>query len=145
MNSCATMTNSTLFVFDTNTLVSALLFASSTPSLAFQKAQKSGFFVCSDETFAELSEVLMRPKFDRYLSQESRHLFLKAYERSALWTTIVQRVTDCRDSKDNKFLEVAINTQATWLISGDADLLVLHPYHDVQILTPATWLSVDDD
>ena len=67
MNSCATMTNSTLFVFDTNTLVSALLFASSTPSLAFQKAQKSGFFVCSDETFAELSEVLMRPKFDRYL------------------------------------------------------------------------------
>lgn len=78
------MTNSTLFVFDTNTLVSALLFANSTPSLAFQKAQENGFFVCSDETFAELSEVLMRPKFDRYLNKESRQAFLEAYEHNAL-------------------------------------------------------------
>ncbi len=83
MKFCVRMTNSTLFVFDTNTLVSALLFANSTPALAFQKAQKNGFFVCSDETFAELSDVLMRPKFDRYLSQGSRQLFLEAYERSA--------------------------------------------------------------
>lgn len=137
------MTNSTLFVFDTNTLVSALLFANSTPALAFQKVQKNGFFVCSDETFAELSDVLMRPKFDRYLSQGSRQLFLEAYKRSALLTTIGQRVTACRDSNDNKFLEVAINAQATWLISGDADLLVLHPFNDVQIITPATWLAID--
>ena len=64
------MTESGLFVFDTTTLVSALLFANSMPAQAVQKAQMLGFLVCSDATYIELSEVIMRSKFDRYLDIE---------------------------------------------------------------------------
>lgn len=131
-----------LFVFDTNTLVSALLFANSKPAQALQKARVNGLLVSSQETFTELSEVLMRPKFDRYLSQQSRQQFLTDYRNVILWVDVTYSITDCRDAKDNKFLEVAISANALYLISGDDDLLVLHPYGNVQILNPADFLSV---
>lgn len=136
------MTDDNLFVFDTNTLVSALLFASSKPAQALRQAQKSGFLVCSDATFTELSDVLMRSKFDKYLSRESRQQFLIDYQKAVLWVDTLHPITDCRDPKDNKFLEVAVSANASYLISGDDDLLVLHPYYNVQILNPADFLLV---
>lgn len=120
-----------LFVFDTNTLVSALLFTNSKPDLALRKARVDGFLVCSEATFTELSEVLMRPKFDRYLSQESRQQFLTNYRNAVLWVDVTHPITDCRDAKDNKFLEVAVSANALFLVSGDADLLILHQYDNV--------------
>lgn len=134
------MSDGTLFVFDTNTLVSAVLFANSKPAQALRKAQASEFLVCSDAIYAELSEVLMRPKFDRYVSRESRQQFLTSYHNAVLWVDVAHTITDCRDPKDNQFLEVAVSANAFYLISGDDDLLVLHPYGNVQILTPADFL-----
>ena len=43
---------------------------------------------------------------------------------------IEEQITECRDAKDNKFLELAVCGHATFLISGDKDLLVLHPFRD---------------
>lgn len=40
-------------------------------------------------------------------------------------------MTECRDVKDNTFLELALSGKATWIISGDADLLVLHPFRGI--------------
>ena len=54
---------------------------------------------------------------------------------------IVERVYLCRDEKDNKFLEVAINGKADYLITGDNDLLVLCPFQDVKIMTINEFLS----
>lgn len=82
----------------------------------------------------------MRPKFDKYVSRESREHFLMDYQNTVLWVDVTQIITDCRDPKDNKFLEVAVNAEANYLISGDDDLLVLHPYEGVQILAPADFL-----
>ncbi|MEB3122318.1 MAG: putative toxin-antitoxin system toxin component, PIN family [Snowella sp.] len=47
----------------------------------------------------------------------------------------MERIDLCRDEKDNKFLEVAINGKADYLITGDNDLLVLRPFKDVKIMT----------
>ena len=82
----------------------------------------------------------MRPKFDRYVSQEDRQRFLTDYRNAALWIDVTRFITDCRDAKDNKFLEVAISANASCLISGDTDLLVMHPYETVWIMTPADFL-----
>ena len=95
-----------LFVFDTNTLVSALLFANSIPAQALQKAQKDGFLVASEATYLELAAVLMRPKFDKYVSRETRQQFLTNYRSAVLLVDVIYTITDCRDDKDNKFLEV---------------------------------------
>ena len=54
---------------------------------------------------------------------------------------IIQVVHDCRDPKDDKFLEVALNGRADVIITGDADLLALHPWREIAILTPAEYLN----
>jgi uncharacterized protein len=134
------MTDKSLFVFDTNTLVSALLFTNSKPAYALQKALSSGFLVGSQATYAELNDVLMRAKFDKYVSRESRQQFLSTYRNAVLWIDVVRTITVCRDPKDDKFLEAASNANAAYLITGDDDLLVLHPFEGVQIVTPADFL-----
>lgn len=40
-----------------------------------------------------------------------------------------------RDPKDNKVLELALNGEAQYIISGDKDLLVLHPFRGVSVIT----------
>jgi predicted nucleic acid-binding protein len=50
-------------------------------------------------------------------------------------------VRACRDAKDDKFLELAVNGEAQFIVTGDADLLGLHPFRGVQILTPAAFLA----
>jgi predicted nucleic acid-binding protein len=52
------------------------------------------------------------------------------------------RVTDCRDPKDDKYLELAIAAGAETIISSDDDLLVPHLWRGVRILRPAAYLAV---
>ena len=47
----------------------------------------------------------------------------------------------CRDAKDDKFLDVAINGGADLIVTGDTDLLVLHPFESIEIVTPAAYLA----
>jgi len=49
-------------------------------------------------------------------------------------------VCECRDSKDDKFLDVALNGRGELIITGDADLLDLHPWQSIAILSPAQYL-----
>ena len=52
-----------------------------------------------------------------------------------------ERVTDCRDPKDNKYLELALAAKADVIVSSDKDLLVLHPWRDIPVLLPAAYLA----
>jgi uncharacterized protein len=53
---------------------------------------------------------------------------------------IHERISVCRDTQDDKFLELAVNGKADVIISGDADLLSLHPFRGIPIETPAAFL-----
>jgi uncharacterized protein len=87
----------------------------------------------------ELKEVLFRSKFDRYVSREERALFLAQIGVAAEFVSIIQLVRECRDPKDDKFLEVALNGRADVIITGDADLLALHPWRGIAVLSPAEY------
>jgi putative PIN family toxin of toxin-antitoxin system len=50
-------------------------------------------------------------------------------------------VRECRDHKDDKFLELALDGQADLLVTGDEDLLALHPWRGIPILSPADYLA----
>jgi putative PIN family toxin of toxin-antitoxin system len=128
------------FVFDTNVLVSALLFAESKPAHAFFLALQTGILLTSFAALHELSDVLQRKKFDKYLTIEDRDQFLDQYTRLATTIDITETIQACRDPKDDKFLEIATNGRATYLITGDPDLLVLHPFRGVGIIAPDTFL-----
>jgi len=49
-------------------------------------------------------------------------------------------VTDCKDPKDNMFLECAISADAKVIVRGDNHLLELHPYHGIEILNVADYI-----
>ncbi|MDB9482837.1 putative toxin-antitoxin system toxin component, PIN family [Dolichospermum circinale CS-537/05] len=49
---------------------------------------------------------------------------------------------ECRDPKDDKFLEVAINGNVTHIITGDKDLLELHSFQGVDIITATQFLEI---
>lgn len=69
------MSNSRI-VIDTNVIISALMFSTSTAMEAFTLAQTRGIILMSVDLISELTDVLNRKKFDRYVSREIREDFL---------------------------------------------------------------------
>lgn len=66
------------YVFDTNVLVSALIFENSRPGQALRHALQMGQILLSLPVLEEVNEVLSRPKFERYVTDEEREEFLEA-------------------------------------------------------------------
>ena len=128
-------------VFDTNVVVSAVLFLATVPARALELGQAVGRLLVSDETVEELRRVLMRTKFDRYVRSDERARFLGRVLDDAMLVEIIESIDDCRDPNDNKFLEMAVSGGATHLVTGDDDLLVLHPFRGVAIVTPQAFLD----
>ncbi|GCL44704.1 putative toxin-antitoxin system toxin component, PIN family [Microcystis aeruginosa] len=131
------------FILDTNVLVSALLSKNGKARQALDKAQNIGKLLISESTLLELITVFNRPKFDRYASSAKRRLFITAIERTAEIVVIREKIKVCRDEKDNQYLELAIDGQATCIVSGDSDLLVLNPFREIPILTIQEFLDHD--
>jgi len=132
---------SSRFVLDTNVLVSAALFRQSKPAQVFRKVLDEGNVLVSVEILEELRGVLNRKKFDRYITLEDKRDFLAVLVRRSSLIEPTLRITACRDPKDNQILELAVDGQADFIITGDNDLLVLHPFQNIQILTPDIWLQ----
>jgi len=131
------------YVFDANVIVSAVLLPESLPRRAFDKAHRQGEILLSPATILELDDVLRRPRLDHYLREDERMDFLIHLIREAVIATVTVTITDCRDPKDNKYLELAASALATCIVTGDQDLLVLHPYRCIPIVTPKDFLERD--
>jgi len=129
------MTNNRQFVFDTNVLISAFLFSQSKPRQALDLAQDIGIIVLSNSVLLELEEVLYRPKFDKYITKERREEFLANLTENAQLIEVTEYIDECRDPKDNKYLELAVSSKAECIVSGDDDLLVLNPWRGIEIMT----------
>ena len=104
----------------------------------------NGVLLFSIETFDELRSRLHRPKFDRYVSRESRSIYLAQLVVVSEWVSITGAKLGCRDPDDDKLLETALVGEAECLITGDRDLLELYPFHDIPILTPAGFLEIQN-
>lgn len=128
-------------VFDTNILVSALLFRASVPGRAFERALDKGVILASEPLVDELEHVLDRAKFDQYVSREIREAFLVSLIRESRLVEIAEAVRACRDANDDKILELAVNGHAEFIVTGDADLLILNPFRGIRIVTPAEFLE----
>lgn len=135
------MTSNERFVLDTNVIVSAVLLPRSVPRQAFDLAFIRGTVLVSESILDELDNVLRRPRFERYVSEDERLQFLTNFIRDATVAEVIEVITDCRDPKDNKFLELAVSGNATSIISGDVDLLALHPFRGISVVTPQVFVS----
>lgn len=95
----------------------------------------------SADAIAELNDVLGREKFARYVSEEQRARFLRSLLHEARLVEIQDKVRACRDPKDDKVLELAVNGEADCIVSGNEDLLSLDPFRGIQILAPEKFLD----
>jgi len=136
------MKSSGRYVFDTNVLISALLFKDSKPGQAFYLALERGVILLSLPAVMELNEVLRRKKFERYLLEEERDRFLAALIMEATMVEIAEHINACADPKDDIFLELAVYGGATCIISGDEHLLKLHPFRGIPIIMPDDFLTL---
>lgn len=128
-------------VADTNVLISRVLFANSVSGRALRKAVDQAQLLISEPTFDEVAEVLSRPKFAPYLTVEERRSFLGYLDRVVERVVITDIIRVCRDPKDDKFLELAVSGAANLIVTGDKDLLALHPFRGVNIVTPAQYVD----
>lgn len=127
-------------VADTNVLVSRLILPESLPAQVLRQVELNCLLLFSESTMYELADVLSRRKFDRYISLDDRRGFVERLGKIAEFIPIIQLVRECRDPRDDKFLEVALNGGADVIITGDADLLAMHPWRGTSILAPTDYL-----
>ena len=130
-------------VLDTNVFLSGLLSSRSTPAQAVERAVLHDQILASQQTLRELAEKLLSAKFDRYVSRDRRLALLDRLAPNLELVEIVQRVRVCRDPTDDAFLEVAVNGSANVIVTGDRDLLALHPFQGIEIVRPTDYLARD--
>jgi putative PIN family toxin of toxin-antitoxin system len=128
-------------VLDTSTLISRLLSRHSVPARAVDLAIADHRILTSEATLIELADVLGRAKFDPYVTIGERQDFLRIFDRIAERIEVVRPIRACRDPRDDKFLELAVDGEADVIVTGDDDLLVLDSFRGILILTPARFLQ----
>ena len=129
-----------MIVFDASTIVSAALEADNIPERALQRAEEVDVLALSAAVDAEIADVLNRPKFARAIPAVRRQHLLEILRSTAIWFAPTMRVIDCRDPKDDKYLELALAAGAATIVSSDDDLLVLNPWRGMRLLSPADYL-----
>lgn len=135
------MTKPQRIVLDINLIISRMLLTRGVAAAVFDLVYDSCFLLTSEPVLAELREVAERAKFDRYLDVATRREFVDRYAAAARLIPVMHTVRDCRDPKDDKLLELALSGRADLILTGDEDLLILHPWRGVSILTPSAYLQ----
>jgi len=122
-------------VIDTNIWISYLL-GSLLQGMDEKILSKEIKVVVSEEMLKELSEVSSRPKFKNIFTAKRIKELFSLLDSYAIVVSPSQKVNVCRDGKDNFLLEVALEGEADYLVTGDEDLLVLDPFHNTKIVKP---------
>jgi putative PIN family toxin of toxin-antitoxin system len=127
-------------VLDVNTLVSAYLFPDSALGQVLKLVLEKHRLLLSLAVASQLREVFARPKFDPYLSKRRRDELVAATIQSSEFIEPSIRIVACRDSTDNSILELAVDSSAAAIVTGDQDMLALHPFQGIPILAPRQFL-----
>ena len=89
----------------------------------------------SEELLNEFFEVINRPKLKKYFKQKDLEVILELIENYGELIGVKSKIEICRDYKDIFLLSLAVDGKANYLISGDADLLVLKKIKKTKIIS----------
>lgn len=121
-------------VIDCNIWISFLI-SSTGESLLNLISNQAIILLVSNELIGEFEDTAMEQKFRRYfsiydISELSK--FLRQYGKLIFVTSDLEL---CRDPKDNFLLNLSIDGNADYLITGDKDLLILKKVENTKIVT----------
>jgi putative PIN family toxin of toxin-antitoxin system len=134
-------------VVDTNILVRAVIQPAGAVGPVLMRLRQGDYtLLYAQLLLEELVDVLNRPRIrDKYqLADQDIQAVIGLILLRGEAVLPQERITACRDPKDDKFLEVAVAGEADVIISGDDDLLVLHPFAGIPILSPSAFLRMLD-
>jgi uncharacterized protein len=130
-------------VLDTTTFVSAFFWKGNGAQL-FRKIEEGRASVyITHELLEAIKEVIKRPKFQAVMNKAGltpEVIVQKIVSVAHLVGGPQLHIDVCRDSKDNKILECAVNANADYIISGDNDLIVIKKYEQIPIIATSELL-----
>jgi predicted nucleic acid-binding protein len=111
------------------------------PEQALLLVEAVDVFARSAAVDAEIAGVLDRPRLARAIPCERYELILTVLHSETVRFASAERVTDCRDPKDIRYLELALAAGVETIVSRDDELPALHRWKGVRMLCPADYLS----
>ena len=126
-------------VVDTNVYVSALVFGG-VPAAALQLAELGTFQLVASEEIREELVATLTGKFG--WSADRADSACRELWQDVHWVTPSQEVRASRDPDDDHILACALESQSAFVITGDQDLLALHPFQGMSIVTPVVFLRL---
>ena len=127
-------------VLDTNVLVSGVGWSGSVPAQIVDRAIRGEYLLCTSRPLLrEVSRVMAYPKLRRIFDDPAG--IVRLLERVALVVEPSVQLNVLEDDPDNRFLEVADESGADFLVSGDAAVLKLGQWHATAIVTPREFLA----
>jgi putative PIN family toxin of toxin-antitoxin system len=131
-------------VIDTNILVRSMLNPGGSVGPVVDLLRDGRYaFLYSAATLSELI-VLIRPRM-------AHRYGITADDVDALCALVLRRgepvrpsrtIAACRDPKDDKFLEVAVEGRADVIVTGDGDLEALDPFEGIPVIQPSKFLRL---
>ena len=103
---------------------------------------QESFIAKLKEQIDELERVLRYPKLKKYFSEEAIIDILKFVSEKSNVVSIKRIIQDCRDPEDNYILDIGTQFHLDYIITGDEDLLALHPYKKIQVIKIAKFIEM---
>jgi len=91
--------------------------------------------IFSEELFGEFISITERPKFKKYFSKSDVDKLIQTIDKYGILIKVTSEIKLCRDIKDNFLLNLAVDSNADFLVTGDKDLLEIKNIHKTNILT----------
>jgi uncharacterized protein len=129
-------------VFDTNILISATFWPTGVPAQCVRWAFSHCVVVASEPLLQELTTRITRPKFDKYSSPGRLAWMFSTVVKGVDQVALRGDMHVCRDPDDDKILETAVIGKADCIVTGDKDLLILHPFRGIRIMLPKDFLAL---
>ena len=129
-----------LAVIDTNIFVSGLLGSPFCRTIFRYLKQGKFDLAISEVLFDELKFVLERRKFQTLIHTEEKMEIISFIETKAVFVSPKTPVRLCRDLKDDKILECALEAKPACIATGDKDLLILKKFRSSPIINPREFL-----
>ena len=131
-------------VIDTGIFVSALIRPQGRTGAVLLALKENRFtLIYSTDILVEIIDVLGRDKFRNkyHITPDKIATLIDLIRLRGELVIPSQKVTACRDPKDDIFLEAALEGDAEFLVSGDFDLLDMQSFENIVILRVAEFLA----
>jgi putative PIN family toxin of toxin-antitoxin system len=97
--------------------------------------------IFSLELIKEIEATIAKPKLKKYFLSDGLVEMLTMFEPFINLVEVKSVVSVCRDPKDNFLLELAKDSKADYILTGDKDLLAIAKFGKTKIMTVTSFLD----